>query len=247
MAPWNSSMPERIEDEIFTQQDASHEIREESDCLCRYCCHQFRELKMGIFPPNTVEAGSSMGYEETGWPTNISPMLVMERPFKCPLLCCCFMPWPFEMSVNDPLKGGQHLGKAVYDFKWYNCCIPCEQHMNLFDSEGNLAYVVHSPLCCGGCMAPDGHNRCCANCCAPTCFATTFTSTIHDANTRAHVGTWENQWPGCNTRGICQLDSGASNYVVKFPQGASPPQKAIILTGVMLSKFTYFEQRANQK
>lgn len=246
LAQWNSSMPQRMDDDFFQAQPAIAEIREESECCCRYCCHQFRELKLGMFQ-NDVMA-SSMGYDEKlGWPQDQAPMLVMDRPFKCPLACCCFMPWPFEMSVSKPQDAMyQPIGRAVYDFKWYNCCWCCDQHMNLYDGAGQHLYKVHSPFCCGGCCAPSG-SACCANCCAPSCCASTFTSTIHDAHSNEQVGSWENQWPGWNVRGICAGNSGAKNYVLKFPNAATPEQKALMMTGMFLANFIYFEKRANQK
>lgn len=244
VAQWNPSMPDRIEDELFQAQRAMSEVREESECCERYCCHQCRGLKLGWFPPSPSE---SMGYEEqTGWPQGVAPTLVMDRPFKCPCICGCCMPFGlFEMTVSDPQQGA--IGKAVYDLRWYSCFWCCDQHMNLYDGVGNPTYKVHSPICCGGCCAPDGQSRCMSNFCAPSCCKSTFTSTVHDASTGVQVGSWENQWPGCNTRGLCQANSAASNYVVKFPTSATPENKAQILNGMFLTNFLYFEKRANQK
>ena len=119
VAQWDQSMPDRIEDELFQAQHATSEVREESECCERYCCHQFRGLKLGWFPP--VESSGSMGYqEETGWPEGVEPMLVMDRPFKCPCICGCCMPCGlFEMAVTAPDRGP--IGKAVYDLRWHNC------------------------------------------------------------------------------------------------------------------------------
>lgn len=244
MAQWNSNMPDRIDDTLFQAQPAVAEIREESECCGRYCCHQFRELKLGLFPLFCDNA--SMDYPESGWPANAQPMLVMDKPFKCPVCCCCCMPFPFEMSVSSPEEG--HLGKALYEFSCWTGCWPCDQHMTLLDASGQPAYKVHTPQCCGGCCgAPDGKSKCCVNCCAPSCFSSTHTAFVHDAVTGKQVGVYENQWPGCNVRGVCQADSGASNYILKFPPGASPQHKALIMTGLFLSNFLFFEQRANQK
>jgi len=243
VAQWNSTMPEYVEDNLFQAQQAVAEVREESECCCRYCCHQHRALKLGLFAP--IPDHASMGYSQNGWPEGVEPMLTMDRPFKCPVFCCCFMPFPWEMSVSAPGRG--HIGKALYDFKWYNCCWCCDQHMTLLDSNSNPRYTVHSPLACGGCCPHDAQNRCCTNCCAPSCFSRTYTSTFHDATTGAQVGSFDNQWPGCNARGLCQADSGASNYVLKFPGNATPDDKALLMTGLFLNNFIYFEKRANQK
>jgi len=241
VAQWDPTMPDRIEDDLFQAQSAMAEVREESECCERYCCHQARGLKLGWFPP--MDTSDSMGYaEQPGWPAGVPPMLVMDRPFKCPCTVCCM---PFEMTVSDPQQGP--IGKAVYDCRWYNYLWCCDQHMNLYDGDGNPTYTVHSPMCCGGCCAPDGQSRCMTNCCAPSCFSSTFSSTVHDAQTGALVGSWENQWPGCNTRGLCQGNSAASNYVLKFPPQATAANKAQILNGMFLANYLYFEKRANQK
>ena len=49
------------------------------------------------------------------------PILVMEKPFKCPVVCCCFMPFPFEMQVKRPAtskRPAEYFGKTVCDWKW---------------------------------------------------------------------------------------------------------------------------------
>jgi hypothetical protein len=51
-------------------------------------------------------------------------MLVMEKPFRCPLVLCCWMPWPFEMRVTRPHAGQEereYLGRVLFEWKWWNC------------------------------------------------------------------------------------------------------------------------------
>jgi hypothetical protein len=51
-------------------------------------------------------------------------MLVMEKPFRFPLVLCCWMPWPFEMRVTRPHTGQEereYLGRVLFEWKWWNC------------------------------------------------------------------------------------------------------------------------------
>ena len=70
---------------------------------------------------------------------------------------------------------------------------------------------------------------------------------VLDRATGAEVGVFENQWPGCNLRGLCLAQSMADNYVVKFPEGAPPEDKAALLGALFLVNFCFFEKRAGQK
>ena len=75
----------------------------------------------------------------------------------------------------------------------------------------------------------------------------------HHIHTHAHthnpeyVHTMVLLGPGCNCRGICLANSGADNYVVKFPVGASPADKAALLSSLFLINLLCFERRGNQK
>ena len=95
------------------------------------------------------------------------------------------------------------------------------------------------PRCCGdGCRNP---------CPGPTCFNPIFEMPVLDTATGAEVGMFENQWPGCNLRGLCLAQSMADNYVVKFPEGAPPEDKAALVGALFLVNFVFFEKRAGQK
>lgn len=55
------------------------------------------------------------------------------------------------------------------------------------------------------------------------------------------------RWPGCNARGLCQGNSQADNYVVKFPPQADAAARAGLINALMLINLVHFERRANQK
>ena len=96
-------------------------------------------------------------------------------------------------------------------------------------------------------VVPNGCTNGFTNCCAPSCFNPTYSILIKDAATQNVVGGLENQWPGCNFRGLCMSASAADNFVVKFPSTATPTHKALLTGALMLLNFNFFEQRDNQK
>lgn len=237
VASWDPSISDEAPDEVFTSRPAMFQVREESDCIMRYCCHQFRELRLGMFP-----IGGSM-YEQgeaPGWPTGVNPILVMDKPFKCPIVCCCFMPFPFEVKVSRPASPNvpaQYFGKVVFDWRWYNCCWPCDMHSNVYDGVGNLQFRIHQPMACGS-----G----CRNICAPSCCNRTHRTSIIAPNGRV-AGEILNVWPGWNARGLCQGNSGADNFILKFPAKSNPVQKALLMASLFHHNFIFWERRGNQK
>jgi len=214
------------------------EVREESTCLCRYCCHQNRELKLGFFSLSdlgvvggTFAEGGFAGY---GWPEGRVPELVLDRPFRCTLCCCCFLINPQEMSAEQE---GRVVGRTVQQCKPCPClCFPFEYFV--YDEAEAHVYTVRAPAC-----SDDG----CRNCCAPTCFNAAFVAPITDAKSGAEVGSIENHWPGCNVRGICCAGMANNNFVIKFPAGATEHQKSAILSSAHLIDLNLFERRGNQK
>ena len=48
-------------------------------------------------------------------------------------------------------------------------------------------------------------------------------------------------------RGLCMMNSGADNFIVKFPPDASVLQKSLLMSGLFLENYVFWERRANQK
>ena len=110
--------------------------------------------------------------------------------------------------------------------------------MNVLDGTEQLQYVLHRPALCGsGCI----------NCCAPTCFNKIHRTYILDPVTGQQVGELQNVFPGCNARGLCMFNSAADNFILKFPHGANALQKSLLMSGLFLQNFVFWERRANQK
>merc|ERR1711998_54627 len=238
VSAWNPQMSTAPTDDEFLALPKLFETREDSTCLCRYCCKNFREMKLGIFPPFIRNEGDGTYFHAPGYPEDgTRPLMELERPFKCPILCC-FPPWilcPQEMHVKT--ADGSYLGHTKQDWRCWQACCCCSQYDKVMDGQNQLKYVsAWHPLCC----VPGGFN----NCCAPTCFNRVHTLPIFDTSETQVVAKLENVWPGCNCRGIC--GQGFSNWVLKFPEGAYGKDKDLLLSTLFLQEFQHFERNADQ-
>ena len=223
------------------------EIREDSTCLCRYCCHQHRELRLGFFAPRSqvgvdpIDAEMQGGFGGLGWPEGEVPMLTLLRPFKCTINCCCCLFQPQEMNVVDTAANAP-LGGTTCDWSCCLslrplCCVPVLRY-NVRDATDKTEFQVHVP----GCFAHD-----CVNCCAPCCCNPVCVMPITAPGDGTEIGSIQSHWPGCNMRGIGCAGNANNNYAVVWPPQATPEQKARILSAVHLIDLNLFERRGNQK
>jgi len=164
-------------------------------------------------------------------------MLHVHRPFRA---TCCLGPImcnPQEVTVMTPTAG--LVGRAVFDWRWWNTCLPCWSRYRLEDAKGTVTHYVETPaLCAAGC----------SNLCAPTCFNEVWKAPVIDAASGEEVGALENQWPGWNLFGlVCrQGATQADNFVIKFPKSATAEhhQRATLFGSLLLlNNFTLFENR----
>lgn len=252
VAPWTSKLPYRLMDEDFeSTRRPLVEIREESAGgmpYGHYLCYNHRQAKFGVFPSSSSNHPVS---SSSGWPVDSKemppPSMIIERPFRCCLPCCCMMLYPpvaytkllkeTEPPEDDATYGT--VGSVKMRWEWWNCIWPCLLRFDIFDQGNpNPIYVVEVPTACG---------RGCTNCCAPTCFHGVFSMPILESKTGRPVGELQNQWPGFNfRREMCQTNSGADNFVVKFPNGTTA-QRATIISALMLINLTFFERRGTPK
>ena len=259
---WNAAMPDRLEDDAFSPLAGDFvaqgnpkifSLREEGDCMKRYCCHQWRETTVGLFAePFSISLGapgSSTAGEIIsggGWYGN-TPLLEFFRPFQCTAVVPCAPCWmlnPQVMEVRVPEsiatgQAGASIGRISMEWKWWN---PWWHQMHYTATDGRGAPVYDIEV-------PNGCTNGFTNCCAPSMCNPIYSVNIRDATSKLHpiVGTIENQWPGCNFRGLCLSASAADNYVVKFPPKATPSEKALLVGALMLLNFNFFEARDNQK
>lgn len=198
------------------------EAREQSSCCCRFMCANMREFKMGFFPGGTPTAPH--------WPETEPPLLTIDRPFKCSILCCCCMFWPQELSISS--AEGRHLGKIVDDFRCCDAYFKCTRWAKGYGPDGQHKYSFKAPFCSDG------------NCCAPSCFNEAYSISIRDAKNENNIlSRIKNVWPGWSFRGLCAQN--VDNYVVPFPEGSTGEDKALVMAGLFYHDFMFFERSAN--
>jgi hypothetical protein len=116
--------------------------------------------------------------------------------------------------------------------------------MTVRDAADHTLYELHRPSACsGGCV----------NCFAPSCCNRVHRTYIRrpapaaaKIKDKEFVGELQNVWPGCNMRGLCMASSAADNFVLKFPPGAGARDKSLLMAGLFLHNFIYWESRDNQ-
>lgn len=198
------------EDDVFKNQRGLIHAQEESECIDKVCCHRWRAFTMRLH----------MGQDQHG-----PEVLRFERPFKCPLLCCCFMPWPQEINAINP-QTGEKLGTVKQD--WRCCSALCgKMYWKAYDGTGQVTHVFERDVCCN------------SNMCAPSCCCEIHRINIKDRDEQETVGMVENIFPGCSCRTLC-FGNMIDNYRMTFPQNASPEEKATLLSGLMLIDYMIF-------
>jgi len=240
VANWDQHVPDAAEDSEFTARPAQFMIKEESECCQRYCFHQLRHLKLGVFPMGGTMHDTQ---ERSGWPVGVDRLLEMEKPCRCPIICGCCMFCKPEMTVTRPAQPQrgvpeEYFGRVEFDWKWWNCFFPCEQYMSVKDHEDRELYSLRRPVCCSL------KDCACVNMCAPSCCNLVHRTYIEQD--QVVVGEMKNIFPGWNVRGMCQGNTAADNFALIYPQDATVQGKSLLLAGLMLQNFVYWETRSNQ-
>lgn len=198
------------EDEVFKQQKGLLYASEESECIDKVCCHRYRKFTMNLH----------MGRGQDG-----PEVLRFERPFKCPVVCCCAMPWPQEIHALNP-QTGEKLGTVKQD--WRCCAALCGKlYWKAYDNVGQVTHVFERDICCN------------SNMCAPSCCCEVHRIDIKDKNEVETIGSLENIFPGCSCRTLC-FGNMIDNYRLTFPPQANAEEKATLLAGLMLIDYMLF-------
>lgn len=143
------------------------------------------------------------------------------REFAC--ACCCFC--RPEMAVTITEAGAdKYIGKVRAPFK---CC---DLELEIYDSSDRIKYYINGSCCQLGiwCRWP----------CEP-CQTVDFE--ILDSN-RNQVAKLQKRTAGCLKSAI----SDADQFSLMFPQNASNEDRALLVAGVIMLDFRYFEQNPNQ-
>lgn len=206
---------ENMTDDEFVATVGHMSMFEKSTTKDKCCFNQFRKFKMDVY-----------GGREEG--TN--KILEFDRPFRCPLTCCWLMPWPQELTINNP-KDGAAIGKVEQDYRFLPACCG-KTYFNVKNSSDVPKYTIKDDICCNANMGAP--NMCCK----------IHKLDILEAGNEENVlGKIENHFPGFSCRSLC-CGSLIDNYKVVFPKDASPEDKAAILGALVLIDFVYFSNNS---
>jgi len=211
----------QLTDDVFKEAlEANHvmTMKEKSDCCMRILCLNKREFNMQIKPG---KATKGQNWDEKN-------MLSFYRPFKCTVKGPCFICCAQEISAqNNQL---QEIGRVQEVWKFPGSCC-CKRFWHLTDGQGAVKYVMVDDLC----------SKC--NFCAPTCLVPVRTFDLMDPEMTTQVGQLTNIFPGCGSLKGCLGE--ADNYVIDFPVGATPEEKATVLAAAILIDYQLFEKSDN--
>lgn len=213
-----ATVPVEWNDEVFQEQLSKGHLltlKEESDCCERQLCRPRHSLKIKIKGGDDSKADG----------TNLDAQF--ERPFQCTLLCCCTLFFPQVLTAS---ANGKETGKVIQHWPCINNFLVCQRHWRVVDGTGKDVYMIRDDFCCN------------ANMCAPTicCPIRTIDILTPDMNTK--VGSIVNTWPGCNARACI---GSADNYMVNFPDAATPEDKFNLLGALILIEYMVFEKKPN--
>lgn len=216
------------------------DMREESDCMTRtmmYVCGMLhlRPMKMHVF-----EANGATQQE----------VFQVDRPFACGGCCGAIMPdCLLRWDVQD--KNGQMIGMVRENmdpcfsrFCALSCCQVSYADILEGPNERSLTRVFQtrtSNLCCGA------HN----NFCGGTCLRNDYIIDILDNNDNV-VATMQKTYAagegkdGCLDSGFCRCCGRFSQYLIEFPEGATPNQRALIITSVLHTDFMFHEKTGDE-
>jgi len=219
------------------------DMREESDCCTRTIFYILGMLNLRPMKLHVFEANGDSQQE----------VFQVERPFACGGCCGiftsdCLLRW----EVKD--RAGKQFGMVRENYSpCPSKCIAescmCTTYTDIMEGDIASGFTrvfqtrVNTFCCCGA------HN----NCCGGTCFKNDFIIDILDDNDNV-VATMQKTYAtgpgkdGCFDSGFCRqsLCGMYSQYLIEFPAGSTPNQRALILTSVLHTDFYYFEKKGDE-
>jgi hypothetical protein len=192
-------------------------LKEESSCCQRQCLGRFRSFKIKV-----------KGGEDTK--ADGDTLAEFDRPCKCSVICCLWLLNPSTLTVS--LKGGQVTGRVIHHWPMINNFIMCQSFWRVVDETGKDTHLIHDDFCCN------------ENMFAPSCCCKTRTIGIWNPDHSKQVGSIVNVWPGCNSirSCFCQVD----NYILNFPEDATPTEKLNLLGALVLVEYMVFEKKPGE-
>ena len=135
------------------------------------------------------------------------------------MFCLC------RPEINVMLSGsGQNIGKILHTF---TCCDPT---FDLYDSTGNIKYIVTGNCCQCALLCPGMLGK-----------TDRGLFDILEAGTNARVGTITKE-----PASLSELVTDADTYIVTFPANATPNDKFLLMGLTLLLDYQYFETDADE-
>jgi len=148
-----------------------------------------------------------------------------DRPFKCTMVCCGVLcnPQTITAKIN-----GNVTGQVVQHWPCSNNFLCCHRYWRVLDADGKDKYMIHQDFCCN------------ENMCAPSMCCPVNTIDILTPDQSQKVGQIVDIWPGCNARGCIGT---YDNYIMDFPDAATPTDKLNLLAALILIEYMVFEKK----
>jgi hypothetical protein len=190
-------------------------MKEDSECCQRQLCRPFHSLRVKV-----------KGGEDTK--VDGDSLAEFDRPCKCTMLCCCWLINP--QVLTSTLKGGQVTGKVIQHWPMMNNFLICNRHWRVVDADGKDKYMIRQNFCCN------------ENMFAPSCCFPVHTIDIMTPDQTKKVGSIVNIFPGCSLRALFCLGQ-IDNYILNFPEDATPTDKLNLLGALVLVEYMVFEKK----
>eukprot|EP00924_Labyrinthula_sp_SR-Ha-C_P005004 augustus_masked-scaffold_1-processed-gene-18.0-mRNA-1 protein AED:0.20 eAED:0.20 QI:0/-1/0/1/-1/1/1/0/308 len=211
---------------------------EESSICTRFVlgclgCQNLRPLRM----PFVAGPGVPPVLKEEQVPANQIGFTAV-RGFNLGGCCCCPHTTELEMSGNyvGKVEEDWHCGKN-YCQRYFQACLCCTLYFDIIEANEAKYQLVVNQACCGP------HN----NCFAPSCCCRNALFDIYKKNTKEVAGHIQRAFGADCTIGSCfKCCFDFSNYLVEFPNDASPVQKALIMAAVVNTEYVIFENTGGE-
>ena len=180
-------------------------------CVRRMCPSTNTPLDLDIIHCNCADQ-LGIGYT--------TPFATMNKPYKCTLFCLCRP--EIKVVLNNP---SEVVGKVNHTFTL------CDPTFDLYDSTGNLKYIVSGSCCQCAILCPNMFGK-----------VSQGLFEIYEAGTKTPVGRITKE-----PANMSELVTDADSYSVIFPPKANAKDKLLLMALTLLLDYQYFETDAEDK
>ena len=180
-------------------------------CARRFCPSTNTPLDLDIIHCSSVDQ-LGIGYT--------TPFATMNKPFKCTILCLCRP--EIKVVLNS---SGQVVGKVNH------ACTVCDPTFDLYDSSGNLKYIVSGSCCQCAILCPNMLGK-----------MSQGVFEIYEAGSKNPVGRITKE-----PANMSELVTDADSYSVIFPPNSDANDRLLLMGLTLLLDYQFFETDAEDK